>query len=189
MSTSSAGADFNEGVLSSLYAVCFARPDVESAGAFIGQFRGPADLPMVFAVVPAVDNAEVGFAVPFSHQAKAVMFQAMASHYPGLDLVGFYVSRPGGGGELTLAAAFARDFTDPRQFALLLDPRSHHGSLHRWREGRVERLHEGPVARRSIGPAMPGLRSLDDPPIAAIVALVTAGAALGALVYLITGGI
>jgi proteasome lid subunit RPN8/RPN11 len=172
---------WESGVLASLYRVAFATPDREVAGVLVGIPGSDGHPPTVQAVVPAAEGIEVGQASRFTHQTWSVIHSTMARHYAGLEVVGWYLSRPGMGTELIEAdiANHQRWFDSPKQVLLTLDSRAHRGALYQSLPQGLVRLHEGPVARRHTRPEPP-------PGIGGAVALLAVlGVALGALLFLV----
>jgi proteasome lid subunit RPN8/RPN11 len=173
---------WESGVLASLYEVAFATPDREVAGVLVGTPAVDGHPPTVQAVVPASQGIQPGQASQFNHETWAYIHDTMARHYGGLEVVGWYLSRPGMGTELLDAdiTNHQRWFTSPRQVLLTLDSRAHRGALYQAHDRRLVRLHEGPVARRYTQPQPP--RGIG----AAVALLAVIGMALGALLFLLT---
>ncbi|HEY4095785.1 MAG TPA: hypothetical protein VGM33_09755 [Baekduia sp.] len=174
--------DWESGVLASLYQVAFATPDREVAGVLVGIPGTDGQSPTVRAVVPAAQGTQVGQASLFTHQTWAVIHNTMARHYAGLEVVGWYLSRPGMGTDLVEADVtnHQRWFDSPKQVLLTLDSRAHRGALYQTLPQGLVRMHEGPVARRHARPApSPGVG-------AAVAVLAVLGVALGALLFLVT---
>lgn len=175
-----ASPDWDEGVLASLYQAAFATSDREVAGVLVGS-PAAAGAPQIRAVIPAAEGLQVGQAAQFTHQTWAHVHQAMADHYQGLEVVGWYLSRPGQGTGLTDAdtANHHRWFGLPHQVLLMLDSRSLRGALYTPGPTGLVQVHEGPVARRYTNPApSTGVA-------AAVALLVTIGVLLGAFVFAI----
>lgn len=177
--------DWERGVLESLYEVAFSATDREIAGVLVG-VPAPAGSPSsVQAVIPASHGHTPGQAAMFSHETWAYVHQAMGRHYRGLEVVGWYVSRPGQGTALLEADLLnhQRWFTRADQILLVLDSRAYRGSLYAWANGGLRQVHEGPVARRYVRPGREG------PPVAALCFLVVLGILLGAIAFLLVHSI
>jgi hypothetical protein len=140
---------WSRGVLESFYRIAFARPHAEDAGLLVGGVE-PSGGAHVRAVIPLDASGIAGAAAAFSHRGWAFAHDVMARHYPGLEIVGWYVSRPAGPAALTADETLAHErwFPQPHAVALVLDSRSMRGSLVGWRDGRLTELHEGPIERR-----------------------------------------
>lgn len=140
---------WSTGVLESFYRLAFSRPDVEIAGLLVG--RAAYGMPAhIDAVIPLHEAGLLGAGAAFSHQGWSHAHDLMARHYRGLEIIGWYVSRPGRGTALTPAEAadHRQWFPQPHQVALVLDSSSHRGALFAWDGGRLVELYEGPVERR-----------------------------------------
>lgn len=170
--------DWSSGVLASFYRLVFAHPDATVGGLLVGH-TGPAGGALVDAVIP-FEGASADAA--FAHAGWAYAHAIMARHYPGLEIVGWYVSRPGGGTGLSDAelAGHAHWFHRPHQVALVVDSGSRQGALYGWRDGRLTALHEGPIHRRYTH--APPARS----PWRAYLLLALCGAGIGAAAHVLT---
>jgi proteasome lid subunit RPN8/RPN11 len=175
---------WDDGVLASLYEVAFAAPDREVAGVLVGTPPAGGMPPQIHAVIPAAEGQLPGQAAQFTHQTWAYVHQAMADHYHGLEVVGWYVSRPGKGTDLRDGeqANHLLWFSRGQQILLILDSRRHRGALYApaVSGGRLVQLHEGPVARRYARPSQPAGR-----PLAALAILICLGILLGALGFIV----
>jgi hypothetical protein len=89
-----------------------------------------------------------------NHQAWAYIHSMMARYYAGLEIVGWWVSRPGPGTELDQSEleAAGETFTRPHQFGFVFDSTHRQAALYGWQDGRYIRIHEGPVPRRLTRP-------------------------------------
>jgi len=179
---SEASPDWAHGVLASLYQAAFSAPDREVAGVLVGRAGAGTEQPHIQAIIPATEGHQIGQAAMFGHDSWAYVHDAMARHYPGLDLVGWYVSRPGNGCALTPADLLnhQRWFSHAHQVLLVLDSRTHRGALFGWRGAQLSCLHEGPVARRYTRAPREG------PPVAGLVMLSGLGVLLGLLAYILS---
>lgn len=169
------------GVLESFYRVAFSRPDTEIAGLLVGRSAHGAPA-HIDAVIPLHEAGVLGAGAAFSHQGWSHAHELMARHYHGLEIVGWYVSRPGRGTALTPAEAadHHRWFPQPHQVALVLDSVSHRGALFAWHGGRLVERYEGPVERRYTRAPRPRA------PWRGYTALTAAGAAAGAASYVLS---
>jgi hypothetical protein len=84
------------------------------------------------------------------HEAWAHVHATMARCYAGLDIVGWWISRPGPSAELDEAelVCAGESFARPSQFGFVFDSRRRRVALYGWRGGRYVRVREGPVPRR-----------------------------------------
>jgi len=164
-----------------LYEVAFSATDREMAGVLVGLPTVGGGASSVQAVIPASHGHTPGQAAMFSHATWAYVHQTMARHYQGLEVVGWYVSRPGQGTTLLDAdlVNHQRWFTRPDQVVLVFDSQTHRGSLYAWGAGGLAQIHEGPVTRRY---ARPERRRA---PVGALCFLVALGAFLGAVSFLL----
>lgn len=177
-------ADWDSDLLKALYQLVFSSPDREVGGVLVGDSanNGGSNLPLVRAAIPATQGFVPGQAATFTHQTWSYVYASMARYYAGLEPVGWYISRPGRGTELTDAevANHSRWFARPDQILLAVDSQSHRAAIYGWSGGRVRLITEGPVARRYTHPPRLGL------PSAALAMLVLIGVAGGALAFLVT---
>jgi proteasome lid subunit RPN8/RPN11 len=175
-------AEWDSGVLAALYQLVFATPDREVAGVLVGTpSEHGADWPRVRAAIPATQGFVNGKAATFHHDTWARLHTTMARHYPGLAVLGWYVSRPGHGTQLSAAdhANHRMWFARPDQLLLVVDSRSHRAAIYAWHENQLARLTEGPVARRYTHP--PKTRF----PGGAVSLLAGLGVGTGALAFLV----
>lgn len=174
--------DWAKGVLESLYEVAFATIDREVAGVLVGQPAAGSDVPQIRAIIPAAEGYQIGQAAMFGHESWAHVHTAMSRHYAGLELVGWYISRPGNGTQMTDADMLnhQRWFARHDQVLLVLDSRSHRGALYAWSGDRLARISEGPVARRYTRPPR------DSAPVAALILLTAFGILIGIAVFAAT---
>ncbi len=174
-------ADWSGGVLESFYRIAFAKPDMEVAGVLVGQ-HDEIFAPRIDAVIPFSEAGMFGSSAAFSHDGWSYVHRTMARHYPGLAVVGWYVSRPGMGTDLSPLErqAHQRWFPQPHQVALIIDSRAFRGALFGWHLGELVELHEGPIARRYTFPRREGV------PWRGYAFLAACGAILGAGVYLLS---
>jgi hypothetical protein len=172
--------DWSGGVLESFYRVVFARPDAEIAGFLVGRV-GAHGAARVDAVIPLHEAGLFGVGATFSHPGWAHAHSVMARHYRGLEIVGWYVSRPGRGTALTgpELAEHARWFPHPHNIVLVVDSAALRGALLGRHDGRIVELHEGPIQRRYTHAAP------HRAPWRAYLLLAACGSALGAGAHLL----
>lgn len=179
-------ANWDDGVLASLYQVAFSAPDREVAGVLVGTPSGPGLSPQIHAVIPAAEGHLRGQGSQFTHQTWAYVHQTMADHYQGLEVVGWYLSRPGGGTTLQdpEQANHLLWFSRGQQILLVLDSLTHRGALYApaGPSGRLIEVHEGPVSRRHTRP--PAQRQ--GRPLAALAILICLGVLAGALLFVVS---
>jgi len=182
-SIADAPVDWDAGVLKALYELVFSMPDREVAGVLVGVPPAGSEtgLPVVRAAIPATQGFMPGQASLFVHQTWAQLHATIARHYPGLEAVGWYVSRPGQGTGLTDADILnhRRWFARPGQVLLVVDSVSHRAAVYAWSGGELVCVTEGPVARRYTRPPRPGL------PLAGVGLLAVLGIAIGIIAYVI----
>ena len=167
--------------LDTLYELVFADPARPVCGALVGQYAGTG-APALCAAIPLPAGNGTAEAL-LSHQGWAHVHQAMSSHYPQLDVVGFYASHPGGGGGLTdaEAAVFHAHFARGYELGLIFDPQAHHGAVYGWRHGELTLEREGPIAHRELSNRPAGV------PWRGLGALMVAGVLTGLAGWLAAG--
>jgi hypothetical protein len=168
-------------LLRALYELVFSAPDREVAGMLVGIPGTGNRFPMVRAAIPATEGYAPGQASVFAHQTLAQVHATMARHYQQLEVVGWYVSRPGAGVGLTEADTInhARWFARPDQILLVVDSQSHQVAIYVWRDQQLIQLTSGVIARRRDRPAPARF------PAAALTLLIIIGIALGAIAFVI----
>jgi hypothetical protein len=183
LSTADPPVEWDDGLLKVLYGLVFSAPDREVAGVLVGvpPEGSRTGLPLVRAAIPATQGFIVGQAALFVHQTWAQVHATMARHYPGLETVGWYVSRPGQGTALTQADALnhRRWFSRPDQILFVVDSTAHRAAIYAWGSGRLVKVTEGPIARRYTRPPRPRF------PVAGISLLAVLGVALGAIGFIV----
>lgn len=173
-------ADWSTGVLESFYRIAFSRPDAEVAGVLVGR-PSHGGAPRIEAVIPLSEAGMFGSSAAFSHEGWSYVHKTMARHYPGLEAVGWYVSRPGSGTELSMLEQqeHRRWFPQPYHVALVIDSTVFRGAVFGWQSGQLVELHEGPISMRHILPPHEGV------PWGGYAVLVACGSVLGAGAYLL----
>src|SRR5438105_1623989 len=98
-SLADAPVEWDAGLLKALYELVFSAPDRELAGVLVGvpSEESSSGMPFIRAAIPATQGFIPGQASLFVHQTWAQIHATMGRHYPGLETVGWYVSRPGQG--------------------------------------------------------------------------------------------
>jgi proteasome lid subunit RPN8/RPN11 len=179
--------DWDSDLLKALYDLVFSTPDHEVAGVLVGTRANGSSrgLPVVRAAIPATEGYVPGQAAMFEHEVWAHVNATMARHYAGLDVVGWYVSRPDHGTTLTAADAnnHARWFARRDQVLMVVDSRTYRAAIYAWTADGLAQVSEGPVARRYTRPRRLGF------PVAGVALLAVIGMALGALAFLIAQAI
>jgi hypothetical protein len=141
--------EWDEGVLQALYEAAFSKPNSEIVGVLVG-LPSRTSLPQrISAMIPA-NTALAPEHAQLNHQAWAYIHSTMARYYPGLDIVGWWVSRPGPDTKLGHAEleAAAESFARPNQFGFVFDSQHRRAALYGWHDGRYEHIHEQLVPRR-----------------------------------------
>jgi hypothetical protein len=140
---------WDEGVLQALYEVAFSEKDTETIGVLVGQLSmGPAPA-RIAAMIPA-GKARPPERARLTHQAWAYVYDMMSRHYGRLEIVGWWLSRPGpstdvDAGEL---AAAAQTFAKPGQFGFVFDSVHRRAAYYVLDVGGYRRAHEQPVPRQ-----------------------------------------
>lgn len=155
-------------MLRALYDAAFSQPGAEIVGVLVGQPSHTSAPPRIAAMIPA-STARFPERAQLDHEAWAYIHATMARYYAGLNIVGWWVSRPGPDANLAQAELLAagESFARPSQFGFVFDSRHRQAALYGWHDGRYVRIHEGPVPRRltrphatrRAGPLRPALMS------------------------------
>lgn len=186
-SLAGAPVQWDSGLLKALYELVFASPDREVAGVFVGgrSEESGTRLPSVRAAIPATQGFAPGRAAMFAHQTWAEVHATIARHYPGLETVGWYVSRPGRGTALEEEDFInhTRWFSRPDQILLVVDSRTHQAAMYVWIAGELTQATEGPVARRYTRPSRPRF------PLAGVGMLLVLGVTIGAISFIVAQAI
>jgi hypothetical protein len=153
----SLGPEWNVGVLQALYEAAFSKPGSEIVGVLVGHPSSTTVPPRVAAMIPA-STARYPQRAQLNHQAWAYIHSMMGRYYAELEIVGWWVSRPGPGTELDQSEleAAGETFARPNQFGFVFDSRHRQAALYGWQDGRYIRFHEGPVPR---GLTRPGAKA------------------------------
>lgn len=181
--TTPRGPEWDDGVLQALYEAAFSQPGAEIVGVLVGQPSRTSVPPRIAAMIPA-STARFPERAQLNHEAWAYIHSTMARYYAGLDIVGWWVSRPGPNAELDLAELMAagESFARANQFGFVFDSRHRRAALYGWHDGGYVRLQEGPVPRQLIRPRATGAR-----PQRAALTAVGVGLALGVAGWITAG--
>lgn len=146
--------EWEEGVLRALYEAAFSQPEAEIVGVLVGQPSRSETPSRIAAMIPA-STARLPKRAQLGHEAWAYIHATMARYYAGLDIVGWWISRPGPDADLDRAEleAAGEFFARPSQFGFVFDSRHRRAALYGWQEGRYVRIHEEPVPRRLTRPS------------------------------------
>jgi hypothetical protein len=119
-----------------------------------------------------------------NHEAWAYIHATMARYYGGLDIVGWWVSRPGPDADLDESelVAAGESFARPNQFGFVFDSRHRRAVLYRWDQGRYVRVQEGLIPRQLTRPSTTGTA-----PLRAALTAVGFGVALGIAAWIAAG--
>ncbi len=141
--------EWDEGVLQALYDAAFSKPGSEIVGVLVGHPSRTSMPQRISAMIPA-STARAPEHAQLNHEAWAYIHSMMARYYAGLNIVGWWVSRPGPDTALDHAEleAAAESFTRPNQFGFVFDSRHRRAALYGWHEGRYVYIHEQLVPRR-----------------------------------------
>lgn len=182
-SQSTPGPHWDEGVLQALYEAAFSQPGAEIVGVLVGHTSQTATPPRIAAMIPA-SSARFPEHAQLDHEAWSYIHATMARYYAGLEIVGWWVSRPGPDAALEHAEleAAGESFARPSQFGFVFDSQHRRAALYGLQEGRYVRVHEGPVPRRLTRPLTP-----PEHPLRAAIGAVGLGAAMGLAGWLIAG--
>jgi hypothetical protein len=141
--------EWDEGVLQALYEAAFSKPDSEIVGVLVGRPSRTGVTQRISAMIPA-STALAPEHAQLNHRAWAYIHSTMARYYAGLNIVGWWVSRPGPDTKLGYAEleAAAETFARPNQFGFVFDSRHRRAALYGWHDGRYVHIHEQLVPRR-----------------------------------------
>lgn len=145
--------EWDEGVLHALYEAAFSKPDAEIVGVLVGRRSHTSTPPRISAMIPA-STASSPMRAQLTHEAWAYVHSTMARFYSGLDIVGWWVSRPGPDTKLDSAdlSAAAESFSGPTQFGLVFDSRHRKAALYGWHDESYVQIHEQLVPRQLTRP-------------------------------------
>jgi hypothetical protein len=177
------GPEWDVGVLGALYEAAFSKPGAEIIGVLVGvptQTNVPA---RISAMIPA-SSAQGPDHAQLDHNAWAYIHSTMARYYTGLDILGWWVSRPGPDTHLDVLELQAAGewFARPTQFGFVFDSAHRHAALYGWHDGTYTMIQEGPVPRRLTRP----ITSAGGAPQAAI-ATFALGVIAGVVGWLVAG--
>jgi hypothetical protein len=177
-----------------LYEVVFSRTDLERCGVLVGRLE-PGELPKVAAIIPLRDAARPGRAA-LGHGEWAHALESMATYYRGLEVVGWWMSRPSGRARTRKADAetHGRFFHAPGQVFLLFDTSARTAAVFTAGDDRRLRcVHRAPVQPRAITGAAAHVAAPAPhhaaPPWAALAAFGGAGGAAGLLLWALSHGL
>jgi hypothetical protein len=179
----SVGPEWDEGVLQALYDAAFSKPGAEIVGVLVGHPSRTSVPSRIAAMIPA-STARYPERAQLNHQAWAYIHSTMARYYPGLDIVGWWISRPGPDTELDheeLRVA-GEWFARPHQFGFVFDSRHRQAALYGWHGGRYVGIHKGPVPSRLTRP-----RATAASPLRIVLATFGGGVAVGVAGWLAVG--
>ncbi len=147
--TSPVAPEWDEGVLRALYDAAFSKPGSEIVGVLVGHPSRTSMPQRISAMIPA-STARAPERAQLNHQAWAYIHSMMARHYAGLDIVGWWVSRPGPDTKLGRAEleAAAESFGRPNQVGFVFDSQYRRAALYGWHDGGYIFIHEQLVPRR-----------------------------------------
>jgi hypothetical protein len=174
---------WDDGVLRALYEVAFSEEDTEAIGVLVGQLSlGPAPA-RIAAMIPA-GKARPPERARLTHEAWAYVYDMMSRHYVGLEIVGWWLSRPGpstdvDAGEL---AAAAQTFAKPGQFGFVFDSVHRRAAYYVLDMGGYRRAQEQPVPR-----LITRARPTRDATVRSGVAAFTGGIVLGVAAWVALG--
>jgi hypothetical protein len=183
LGTSPIGPAWEEGVLQALYDAAFSQPGAEIVGVLVGQPSRTTVPPRIAAMIPA-STARFPERAQLGHEAWAYIHATMARYYGGLDIVGWWVSRPGPDAALDKSEldAAGESFARPNQFGFVFDSQHRRAALYGWHDGRYARIHEGPVPRRLTRP-----RAVSASPLRPALTAFGLGAGMGIAGWLAAG--
>ena len=173
---------WRRGTLETLHEHAFDGSGSELSGVLAGRFDPERSAAVVYELIVVGAHA-AGTGAAFGHGAWAHIHRQLSRH-PDLELVGWYVSRPGFGLFLTPAEVemHRRYFPRAEQFALVLDSQASRGGVFARRGDRIELVDAGSIERRAIAPRPARA------PVRAWAALAGGGVALGLAAWLAAGG-
>ncbi|MDX8152097.1 hypothetical protein SK069_10870 [Patulibacter brassicae] len=167
--------DWGREMLRQLSAVALAAPDREVAGVLVGDRDADGAISSIGGMVEAAEGTQLGQAAMFGHDIWAAVRRKAQRRFAGLEVVGWYLSRPGYGTALLPADEHNHRtwFASGQQLLLLIDSRTLRGAMYLSDGQRLVCVHEGPIERRYLRPTRPGVPAL------AVGLLLILGAAIG----------
>lgn len=176
---------WDEGVLDALYDAAFSQPGAEIVGVLVGASSQTSVAARIAAMIPA-SSARFPERAQLDHQAWAYIHASMARYYPGLEIVGWWMSRPGPDTELEQSEldAAGESFARPTQFGFVFDSLHRRAALYGWQQGTYVRMHEAPVPGRLTR----ARESESDPtPLRRAIGAMGMGVAMGLVAWLASG--
>jgi hypothetical protein len=145
--------DWDAGVLQALYKAAFSEPGAEIVGVLVGHRSHTRVPPRIAAMIPA-SKARFPERAHLNHEAWAYIHATMARYYAGLEIVGWWVSRPGPDTVLERAelVAAGESFARPNQFGFVFDSEHRRVAFYGWQHGAYVRVQEEPIPRRLTAP-------------------------------------
>ena len=152
MSSSALIPGLNRRVRNAIYDHIFDNDDHEVGGILVGHL-GAGDLPVITAVIPALEADGQRASVTFTHEAWSEIHETLDRDYPDRQIVGWYHSHPGFGIFLSKHDRFIHDnfFSDPRQVAYVVDPHAGTEGVFAWHDKELRLLEERPTDRPGTG--------------------------------------
>jgi len=174
---------WDEGVLDALYEAAFSQPGAEIVGVLVGASSQTSVAARIAAMIPA-SSARFPERAQLDHQAWAYIHASMARYYPGLEIVGWWMSRPGPNTELEQSEldAAGESFARPSQFGFVFDSHHRRAALYGWQQGTYVRMHEASVPRRLTRARDSGSKQLRP-----VVGAMGMGVAMGLIAWLASG--
>jgi hypothetical protein len=166
-----------------LYEAAFSQPGAEIVGVLVGYPSRTTVPPRIAAMIPA-SSARFPDRAQLDHDAWSYIHATMARYYANLEIVGWWMSRPGPDAALARAEleAAGESFARANQFGFVFDSRHRRAALYGWHDGRYVRVHEGPVPRRLTRP-----QAAAASPLRSAISAVGLGAAMGLAGWLAAG--
>lgn len=170
---------WSAGVLDALRGHVFVDRRTASAGVLVGQ-RGASGA-QIEGVIPTLTGGRAG-ADPIDHERWGRVHEALAAHYPGRVVLGWYVARPGLDARVTEGdiGIHSRFFPKRSQLLLAVDPTTGDAAAYSAVEGGLTLLSSGNIAADVWGAG-------DHQPLPNLAVAAGLGGVLGLFIWLLTG--
>lgn len=134
---------------------CFSEVSHEVGGFLVGKVDG--DLTEVLGAIRSTKAQSQRTSLTFTHEAWDEAYQALATNFPDLTLIGWYHSHPGFGVFMSEYDAFIQQnfFGATGQLALVVDPLAGRRGWFKWQDNEISTIHEEDTYLKALGGEAP----------------------------------